>query len=141
MNSNSRSTQRENAFLVFYSNLFINGDQNALNNHQEVSAILKLMKPDEVVDSFFFELLAKTNQHLEDIKLKIQACLKGWRLERIAKIDCSILMLGTTEFFYLNDKTPLPVICNEYVELAKKYGHADSPLFINATLEAISKNK
>lgn len=61
-------------------------------------------------------------------------------MERLAKIDCSLLMLGTTEFFYLDQTTPLPVICNEYVELAKKYGHADSAVFINATLEAISKN-
>lgn len=141
MSSTNRTTQRENAFLVFYSNLFIHGDQTVLLDKNEVLEILHSLKPEENVDSFFYELLEKTTTNIEDIKTKIQSCLKGWRLERLAKIDCSILMLGTTEFFHLKQVTPLPVICNEYVELAKKYGHVDSPVFVNATLEAISKTK
>lgn len=141
MNQTSRSVQRENAFLVFYSNLFIHGDHARLLDKNETNIILHSLKPDEVVDEFFYDLLEKTSFNLESIKLKIQSCLKGWRLERLAKIDCSLLMLGTTEFFYLTEATPLPVICNEYVELAKRYGHADSQVFVNATLEAISKLK
>lgn len=141
MNQTSRSIQRENAFLVFYSNIFINGDHSKLNDKNELKIILHTLKPNEMVDDFFYDLLEKTHVNLEDIKMKIQSCLKGWRFERLAKIDCSILMLGTTEFFYLKNTTPLAVICNEYVELAKKYGHADSQTFVNATLEAISKTK
>lgn len=139
MNVMTRAAQRENAFLVFYSNLFIHGDESILLNKREVLEILHSIKPEENVDEFFYELLEKTTRNINDIKNKIQPCLKGWRIERLAKIDCSLLMLGTTEFFFLKQTTPLPVICNEYVELAKKYGHADSPVFINATLEAISK--
>ncbi len=141
MSNTNRTTQRENAFLVFYSNIFIHGDQTILLKKSEVLEILHSIKPEESVDSFFYELLEKTITHIENLKNKIQPCLKGWRLERLAKIDCSLLMLGATEFFYLDQTTPLPVICNEYVELAKKYGHVDSPTFVNATLEAISKLK
>lgn len=139
MNTLSRSNQRENAFLVFYSNLFINGSEDTLTNRTEIKNILHSLKPDDIPDEFLFELLHLTAINSNEIKNKIQQCLKGWRIERLAKVDCSILMLGTTEFFYLTEKTPLAVLCNEYIELAKKYGHADSSNFVNATLEAISK--
>ena len=141
MTSNSRTQQRENAFLVFYSNLFIHGTDTTLENEAEMLSILDSVKPGEVPDEFFYEILKNTKTHLDEIRGNIQTCLKGWRLERLAKIDYSLLILGSSELFHLKDKTPLPVVCNEYVELAKKFGHADSPNFINATLESISKLK
>lgn len=139
MNVPNRTKQRENIFLVFYSNIFVNGSNSILSQESEMKSILNSIKPEEVPDQYFFEVLSLASKHSEDLQNKIQSCLKGWRIERLAKIDYSLLMLGTVELLLLKDKTPLAVVCNEYVELAKKFGHSDSPNFVNATLEKLAE--
>lgn len=139
MNIVNRYKQRENAFLVFYSNIFINGSNSFLTNENEMKSILQTIKPEEDPDQFFYEVLTLAGKKHAEVQQKIQQHLKGWRIERLAKIDYALLMLGTTELLYLQEKTPLPVVCNEYVELSKRFGHADSPTFINATLEQLGK--
>jgi N utilization substance protein B len=64
--------------------------------------------------------------------------LRNWTISRIAIIDKSILRLAIYELIY-EAQTPMKVIINEAVEIAKKYGTKDSFTFINAVLDAIAK--
>ncbi len=64
--------------------------------------------------------------------------LKNWTISRIAIIDKSILRLAIYELVY-EAQTPMKVIINEAIEIAKKYGTKDSFTFINAVLDAIAK--
>ncbi len=64
--------------------------------------------------------------------------LRNWTISRIAIIDKSILRLAIYELIY-ETQTPMKVIINEAVEIAKKYGTKDSFTFINAVLDAIAK--
>lgn len=61
-----------------------------------------------------------------------------WKLERISKINLSLLKLGIYEINY--KELPYKVVINEVVELAKKYGEDTSPLFINGILASVVKN-
>ena len=63
---------------------------------------------------------------------------KNWRLDRMPLVDLSILRLGTYEIFCGN--TPIEVIVNEAVELAKHFSSSESGRFINAVLDAIAKD-
>jgi N utilization substance protein B len=55
-----------------------------------------------------------------------------WSLDRIGKVDRSILRLALEE---INDKeTPASVVVNEAVELAKKYSGEEAGKFINGIL-------
>ena len=61
---------------------------------------------------------------------------KHWRLERMARLDRSILRLATYEMLYLEDIPPR-VSLDEAVELGKKFGSEDSGRYINGVLDNI----
>ena len=60
-------------------------------------------------------------------------------MDRISKIDLSILKLAIFELVY--SKLPYKVAINEAVELAKKYGEDSSKSFVNGVLASIVKEK
>jgi N utilization substance protein B len=68
----------------------------------------------------------------------IAAVAKHWRLERIAAVDRTLLRLGAYELM-LEPQTPSSVIIDEAVEMAKRFGEADSPAFVNGILDAIMR--
>jgi N utilization substance protein B len=61
-----------------------------------------------------------------------------WRIERIAPVDRTILRLGAYELAE-ERTTPAAVVLDEAVELAKRFGEADSPAFVNGVLDAIRR--
>jgi len=63
-----------------------------------------------------------------------------WPLERIAKVDKSILRLAVYELKYMKE-TPPSVVINEAIELAKKFSGEESSKFINGILGALVKMK
>ena len=60
----------------------------------------------------------------------------NWRFERIAAVDRNILRIGTYELMK-EPETPASVIIDEAVEMAKRFGEADSPSFVNGVLDSI----
>ena len=72
------------------------------------------------------------------IDSKIQAKSSKWRLERMDAIDRSILRLATFELCILK-KISLAIIIDEALEIAKRYGNANSSAFINGILDSLSK--
>ena len=62
----------------------------------------------------------------------------NWRFERIAAIDRNILRLGIYELMR-EPQTPAPVVIDEAVELAKRFGDADSAGFVNGVLDAVRR--
>lgn len=75
---------------------------------------------------------------LSAIDQHITSHLRNWALSRISIIDRNILRLAMYELMY-EAATPMKVIINEAVEIAKKYGTKDSFTFINAVLDATAK--
>ena len=77
----------------------------------------------------------KYNVEIEDI---IKKCLtEKWTIERISKINLSILKLAVYEIKYKD--IPYKAEINEAVELAKKYGEDTSSRFINGALATAVK--
>lgn len=60
-----------------------------------------------------------------------------WKIERISKINLSLLKLAIYEIKY--KQLPYKVVINEVVELAKKYGEDTSHSFINGILASVVK--
>jgi N utilization substance protein B len=60
-----------------------------------------------------------------------------WDFTRLFNIDVVILRLALSE---LNSSTPANIVINEAIELAKKFGDAASPAFVNAVLDAVYQN-
>lgn len=60
----------------------------------------------------------------------------GWTIERMSRLDLCIIRLAVYEIRF-DDDIPSKVAIDEAVELAKAYGGADSPSFINGILGKI----
>ncbi|MBP2031476.1 N utilization substance protein B [Clostridium algifaecis] len=73
------------------------------------------------------------------IDSKIQNYLKKWKIDRLSKIDITILRICSYEFLYEED-IPKNVSINEAVELAKVYGEDKSANFINGVLGSMIKD-
>lgn len=74
------------------------------------------------------KILASQNQINEMVKIAAPA----WPLDKINKIDLSIIQLAVYEI--QNDEAPPKVVIDEAVELAKEYGGESSPSFVNGVL-------
>lgn len=85
------------------------------------------------------ESLARgTCANIERIDAAVAEAASHWRLDRIAAVDRNILRLGTYELM-LETATPSAVILDEAVEMAKRFGEADSGSFVNGVLDAIMR--
>ncbi|WP_335942093.1 transcription antitermination factor NusB [Fusobacterium polymorphum] len=80
--------------------------------------------------------IAKNYDNIKDI---IKKNTKNWAYARIGVIERALLIVATYEFSFKN--TPIEVIANEIVELAKEYGNEKSYEFVNGILANIEKNK
>ena len=78
--------------------------------------------------------------HNNEIDDMIESFSKGWKLERLAKVDLTVLRICIAEMKYLEDETvPQSVAINEAVRIAKIYGGKDSQKFVNGILGRISR--
>ena len=86
----------------------------------------------EYVTRTLDDIFAKKEQ-IDEI---ISNNLKGWKLERLSKMDRQILRISTYEILFTD--IPYKVSINEAVELSKKYSEKeDSYKFINGVLQGI----
>ena len=92
----------------------------------------------EEIRTFATTLFTGTAQHLGELDAMITSHADNWQLNRMAVIDRNILRLGAFELLHMDD-VPSKVCINEAIELAKRFGDADSGKFINGILDAIHK--
>jgi N utilization substance protein B len=74
--------------------------------------------------------------HLADIDRRLGEAAENWRLPRMAAVDRNVLRLGAYELLFAPD-TPPSVAIDEAIELARRYGSADSPAFVNGVLDRL----
>lgn len=63
-----------------------------------------------------------------------------WPLDQVAVIDRNILRIALWEFA-IENKTPIKVVINEAVEIAKLYGSDSAPRFINGVLGSLASHQ
>ena len=61
---------------------------------------------------------------------------RNWRLERMAVVDRNVLRVAVWELLF-DPETPPPVVIDEAVEVARRFGSEQSASFINGVLDAI----
>lgn len=79
------------------------------------------------------------NDNLEKIDGVITDSLVNWKLDRISKVNLTILRLAVGEMLYVED-VPEKVAINEAIELTKKYSDEKSVSFINGVLDKAFKS-
>lgn len=118
-----RAEMRELAFKTIYSKFF--------NPEEDENELFENVDSESL--AFIDKILANFNEHSQEINNKIASKLKDYTIERLFKIDLSILILAVIELDYIKEN-PKQIVINECVELAKKYSTEKSPKFINGVL-------
>lgn len=134
----SRREVRELTFKLLF--------QIEFNTREELEKNMEYFFRDEtmsVQETTQLEIREKVNAILEQQE-KIDNMIRkksiGWSLERIGKVELTILRLGIYEVM-MDEDVPESVAINEAVELAKKFGPEDAPGFINGILAKFAKTK
>ena len=131
-----RSAMRELAFKLIYE---IEIQKEEENDEFEI-----FLENNEIEDEKVIEYLKDMKDGIaansEEINSLISSNLKdNWSLNRISKINVSLIKVAIYEMIYKN--LPYKVAINEVVELAKKYADESAPVFINGILASVVKEK
>ena len=86
---------------------------------------------------YITEILTKFQAERAMLDERISAHLQKWTLDRLRQTDLAVLRLALTEM--LIGAVPVPVIINEAVNLAKKYGEVQSGAFVNGILAQLTE--
>src|SRR5215472_5223004 len=92
---------------------------------------------DDEVKRYAESLVFGVTASLQAIDDTIQKVSHNWRLDRMACVDRNLLRLGAYELTALAGDVPRKVAINEAVEIAKRFGTAESSAFINGILDRI----
>ena len=92
---------------------------------------------DDSAREFAGELVQSTVTDAPAIDEVIAASSRNWRIERMSRVDRNILRIAVCELRNFTS-TPVKVVINEAVELAKRFGTAESPAFVNGILDRIA---
>lgn len=84
-------------------------------------------------DNFYSLLVQGTHANMMEIDEKLVGHLENWSLERLPKIERTILRMAVFELGYMED-APARVVMNEAIELSKTFGDDKSSSFVNGVL-------
>lgn len=84
-------------------------------------------------DNFYTLLVEGTHSNMAAIDEKLKGHLENWSLERLPKIERTILRMAVFELSYMED-APSRVVMNEAIELSKTFGDDKSSRFVNGVL-------
>ena len=131
----NRSETRENAFRLLYSfqlikDLDYKEQLEIYLNEENITDKDAVKYITDIVDG-----IEKNDKKIEDVIS--QNIKEEWTIERINKVNLTLLKLGIYEMLY--SKLPYKVVINEVVELSKKYGDDNSKSFVNGVLASVVK--
>lgn len=130
-------TRRSRAREVALQLLF----QRDLNKHIDRAALERFVRDRlgaETLATFCLALYDGVLAHQEDIDRRLSEAAENWRLTRMAAVDRNVLRLGAYELLHTRE-TPPNVALDEAIKLARRYGSADSPAFVNGVLDRLSR--
>jgi len=127
-----RSRARQVAFQVLYQD-----DLNRASGPAEGDALIqRRLRLPEIVE-FARQLVAGVRDHRAELDQKIGQVASNWSLDRMPPTDRNVLRLGAYEI--LHSGTPDRVAIDEAIELAKRFGTAQSAAFVNGILDRLMR--
>lgn len=112
---------------------------------------LTAVSPQPVFDQFWLDHEAEPDERIfaerlvqgvvakrRELDRWIVGAADNWRVERMATVDRNVLRLAIHELLD-DERTPPPVVIDEAVAVAKRFGSEDSGGFINGILDSIRR--
>ncbi|MGL4552709.1 MAG: transcription antitermination factor NusB [Gemmataceae bacterium] len=129
-----RSRAREVALQLMY--LF---DHNPAMPRAALERFVRDRLADPDSEAFALSLYDGVRRNLGLIDTALGKAAVNWRIHRMAAVDRNALRVGAFEILHVPE-TPPNVVLNETIELARRYGSADSPSFVNGVLDRLRKD-
>ncbi|MDD5492702.1 MAG: transcription antitermination factor NusB [bacterium] len=129
----SRRKAREIALQMIYSI-----DVNNLDIKDSLNLYWENNPEEHEVVEFANMLSIGTKDNLNKIDELITQYTKNWNLKRMASVDRNILRVAIYELVFYKE-TPVNVVINEAVELAKKFSTSESGGFVNGILDKVKE--
>lgn len=85
---------------------------------------------------FAAELVAGSVRELAQLDALLEKHASNWKVGRMGFVDRNLLRMSIYELQHFPD-TPASVVIDEAIELAKQFGTAESPAFVNGVLDAV----
>ncbi len=132
----SRREIREHIFKLLFLLEFYKGEE--LNEQAEryLDEVEEAV-PTEEEAAYIRERFHKIEEKIEELDKMLNESSKGWKVNRMSKVDLAIMRLAVYEM-KMDEDIPVKVAINEAVELAKKFGGDDSPAFVNGVLAKLA---
>lgn len=131
---NKRSVAREVAMKLVFSQL--------LGGEDTAEAVLEKSGLDIGLDeedlAFANDVYNGVEDHIPELDELVAEYSKDWTIDRIGRVDLSVLRVAMYEIMYRED-VPVAAAINEAVELAKRFGGERSYSFVNGILGSFAK--
>ena len=131
----SRTLAREMALQLLYEH-----DATSELAQERVDAFLSERATEPETQNYARILVAGVIERRSEFDGIIERVAEHWAINRMPVVDRNVLRVGAYELLY-NPDVPAKVVINEAVELAKRFGSADSGRFVNAILDRIHKER
>ena len=126
----SRSAARELALQMLYQ-----ADLNRDATEHEIADQMRERMERADLFEWGFGLVKGVAEKRDEIDALIDGVSENWSLRRMAPTDRNLLRLGCYEMMHYD--TPYGVVINEAVDMAKKFGSAESSKFVNGVLDKL----
>lgn len=77
--------------------------------------------------------------NIKEIDSRIESALENWTIDRLSLVTRLILEQAIGEMYYFQPSTPVPVVIDESIKLAKAFDADESAAFVNGVLDTIAK--
>lgn len=125
-----RSRAREVALQILFED-----DVNPRDTVEALTSFVSARLNSPEMEEFCLSLILGVRRNQAEIDAALNGIAQNWTVGRMAATDRNVLRLGTFELQHT--KTPYKVVINEAVELAKRYGNANSAQFVNGILDKV----
>ena len=95
---------------------------------------------DPKLSEFTIRIVTEVSQLVDILDSFIAEHAPEWPLNQVATIDRNIMRIALWEFS-VYEETPIKVVINEAVELAKVYGSDSTPRFVNGVLGSLASRQ
>ncbi len=138
-----RRRGRESALQLIYqldvARILGTQDQTALDTAiRDYWASFEPVSPDD--REFAERLVRGVAADIDGVDESITNVSHNWKLDRMAKVDRSLLRLAAYELLRCPD-IPRAASINEAIEIAKRFSGQESASFINGILDQLAKDK
>lgn len=137
----SRHRAREVALQILYRYDVSHPNGDAASSHElvrELGAHFDHFQVPQELREFSGQLVAGALNDRQELDSILETHAANWKVSRMTSVDRSLLRMSVYELKAFPE-TDISVVIDEAVELAKEFGTAETPSFVNGILDSVSK--